>query len=124
MLRLCCIYALLDCSPMITLPHLEAALAVWRYAEASVECVFGETLGSPLAAALISELRRRPGGMTRTEVRDYFGRHKEKEEIDAALAELKSAGKAYETTEQTGGRSRERWHAVMQRLPDRVEVAL
>src|SRR5262249_32964711 len=35
-LRLSCIYALLDCSPVVDLPHLRAALEVWRYCEESI----------------------------------------------------------------------------------------
>ena len=38
-IRLALIYALLDSSPVITLPHLEAALALWRYARDSMVCV-------------------------------------------------------------------------------------
>ncbi len=49
-IRLALIYALLDSSPVITLPHLEAALALWRYARDSTRWVFGESLGDPKSA--------------------------------------------------------------------------
>src|SRR5438309_1857285 len=44
-MRLAMIYALLDCSEAIRVEHLEAALAVWQYAEASVNHVFGGSAG-------------------------------------------------------------------------------
>lgn len=34
-MRLSCLFALLDCSLVVRKPHLEAALAVWRYSEDS-----------------------------------------------------------------------------------------
>lgn len=43
-LRLSLIYALLDKSPVIRGKHLRAALAVWRYCEASARYIFGENL--------------------------------------------------------------------------------
>ena len=47
--RLALIYALLDRANTIDLAHLEAALALWRYARESSRWVFGDTLGDPTA---------------------------------------------------------------------------
>jgi hypothetical protein len=47
--RLALVYALLDGSRQIDVPHLEAALAVWEYCEASAAFVFGDLLGDPVA---------------------------------------------------------------------------
>jgi hypothetical protein len=49
MMRLACIYVLLECSPVIGVVHPRAALAVWDYAEASVGAIFGDALGEPTA---------------------------------------------------------------------------
>ena len=41
-LRLSMIYAVLDGSTTIEVPHLRAGLAVWQYAEASARLIFSE----------------------------------------------------------------------------------
>ena len=48
-MRLSCLYALLDLSDTIRLEHLSAGLALWAYCEDSAKYIFGETLGDPLA---------------------------------------------------------------------------
>jgi len=48
-MRLACIYALLDRETEVRKVHLEAALAVWNYCEASARYIFGDALGDPLA---------------------------------------------------------------------------
>ena len=63
-------YALLDLASVIRREHLEAALALWRYCEASAAFVFGDSLGDAVADAILSALRQRLDlGMTRTEMR-------------------------------------------------------
>jgi hypothetical protein len=60
--RLALIYAVLDGSDgVIKLPHLKAALALWRYYEASVLYVFGDSLGDPIADTILAALRNNPG---------------------------------------------------------------
>src|SRR5262249_4310160 len=44
-LRLSCLYALLDMSAVVAVPHLLAALALWDYCEASARYLFGDELG-------------------------------------------------------------------------------
>jgi primase-polymerase (primpol)-like protein len=51
-LRLSMLYALLDASAVIRPAHLYAALAVWEYAEASVQTIFGTTTGNKDADTL------------------------------------------------------------------------
>src|SRR6185295_11508058 len=53
-MRLACIYALLDSSHEIRAPHMVAALAVWQYCLESARYIFGDSLGDPLA----DEIRR------------------------------------------------------------------
>ena len=57
-LRLSMLYALLDCSDEIRVPHLVAALALWDYCEKSARWIFGDALGDPVADAILSALRR------------------------------------------------------------------
>jgi hypothetical protein len=75
------------------LPHLEAALAVWRYAADSARWIFGDSLGDPTADEIWALAKDRPGGVTRTEVRDLFSRNKKAREIDRALVVLEDAGR-------------------------------
>lgn len=67
--RLSMIYALLDCSDVICREHLEAALAVWRYCDASVRYIFGEATDNGDADTILAALRGgAPSGLTRTEI--------------------------------------------------------
>ena len=109
-LRLSCLYAVLDCSPQIRVPHLAAALEVWRYCEHSARFIFGNALGDQVADTILAALRKRPEGMTRTELRDLFDRHKSAGEIGRALSVLVQNGLVQsETDRDTGGRPVERW---------------
>ena len=99
--RLALIYALLDLSEQISLEHLEAALAVWRYSAASAAWIFGDSLGDPTADEIWSAAKERPAGLTRTEVSDMFSRNKKRREIERALAVLEDAGRLRRDTRQT-----------------------
>jgi len=113
-MRMSCLYALLEMSYVVRRPHLEAALEMWRYCRDSVLYVFGDSIGDPVADEILRELRSRPGGMTRTEIRDLFGRNKKSKEISKALGLLIQYGLAVMTPEgDTGGRPVERWSAVV-----------
>jgi hypothetical protein len=111
--RLAMLYALMDLSAVIRVPHITAALAVWQYAEASARYIFGSALGDPTADEIHAELRRRsPAGMTRTEIREHFARHKRSEEVARALGVLLEYDLARrETVTDTGGRPAETWFA-------------
>ena len=85
-MRLALLFALLDQSPIITCPHLEAALALWRYCEASAAYIFADNLLSPKAAKILEALKGGP--MTMSQVHELFGRNATKAEIENALAEL------------------------------------
>jgi hypothetical protein len=113
-LRLQCVYALLDGSEIVKVDHLRAALAVWNYCEASCRYIFGESIGDPIADQILSALKQQPGGLSRTEIRDLFGRHKSKAQVDVALTSLLERGKVGRGSETTGGRPIEVWFAVIQ----------
>jgi hypothetical protein len=106
--RLSIIYALLDQSERIELPHLEAALAVWRYADDSARFIFGDATGDPDADKILSAFKvAGEHGLSRTEIRDLFQRNKPGDEIDAALSVLATKRLARMTAE---GRTT-RWFA-------------
>ena len=59
------IYALLDGSAVIRHAHLNAALGLWQYVEASVWYLFGTSLGDPTADTVLAALDQAPKGLTR-----------------------------------------------------------
>jgi hypothetical protein len=109
-LRLAVLYVVMDESKTIEYEHLAAALALWEYAEESARYVFGDATGDPVADSLMQALRAAGSdGLTRTAIRDLFGRHKSAERINQALGELLRLGRVRKTSEHTGGRPTERW---------------
>jgi len=111
-IRLAPIYALLDRSKAVERVHLEAALALWQYAEDSARYIFGDTLGHPVADRILQALRNEPNGLTRSQISDLFGRHARASEIDSALRFVVEHGLARPTSEESGGRPIERWRVV------------
>jgi hypothetical protein len=111
--RLALLYAVLDCSNIIQLPHLQAALGVWAYVVASALWIFGDSLGDPTADEIWTLAKECPGGITRTEVANLFSRNKKAREIDRALAMLVDAGRLQRHTDcPIHGRPAERWLPV------------
>ena len=112
-MRLACLYALLDHSDAITVKHLQAALAVWKYCEHSVRSIFGSSTGHRLADQILRRLWISPDGMSRTDIRDLFNRNRSKPEIDEALAYLQERELACpESVGTHDGRPTEMWFAV------------
>ena len=108
-LRLSMIFALLDGEVYIRTQHLLPALAVWDYCETSVRYIFGQSLGDPIADAILSSLQVAANGLTRTEVNNLFGRHESAERIQRAIAELVQRGLIAIDTIGTGGRPIEKF---------------
>ena len=113
-MRLACVYALLDQSPVIRIEHLMAALACWDYCEASARFIFGNSLGDPVADEILKALREAgKAGLTRTDISNYFGRNKGASEIARALNVLAERGLARRVMEQSeSGRPSERWSKI------------
>ncbi|MFI5324421.1 MAG: hypothetical protein ACHQ6U_13055, partial [Thermodesulfobacteriota bacterium] len=107
--RLACIYALIDCSKEIKPSHLQAALAVWGYAEASVRYIFQNAAADPLANKIFQALSNNPQGMTRTEINNALDRHYNAVRISEAMDSLKASGLADCRKTETGGRPAELW---------------
>jgi len=121
-MRLAAIYALLDRSALIKVPHLQAGLALWKFCAASVRFIFRDSLGNPVADRLLEALRQAPTGLTRTEIRDLLGRHAKQDDIDQALNELAEAGLARTVRQDTGGRPVERWWPIVATETNPVQV--
>jgi hypothetical protein len=110
-LRLSCIYALLDCSRAVDVPHLRAALEVWRYCEDSARLIFESGTGNKDADRILQALKiAGETGLTKTQlVHDVFSRHATRFEIDEALRLLHGLDLAHCKQENTAGRPLERW---------------
>ncbi len=102
-MRLACLYALLDLSVKIRPEHLIAALALWDYAAASAMMIFGDAMGDPVADRIAAEIKRSTEGMSETDIRDLFSRHNSKD-IDRALSLLLQRGIIEDKPVPTAGR--------------------
>ena len=110
-LRLAMTYALLDGVSEIGRPHLDAALAVWAYAEQTAYRLFGGLTGDPLADDLLRVLRRHTNGVGRWELHQECGKNIPAARIGQALETLRAAGRARSEKRKTGGRDIEVWFA-------------
>ena len=103
-IRLSMIYALTECSPVVKLRHLKAALAVWDYSVRSVRYLFGESTGNAVADDILALLKSCPKGITRTDISNHFGRNLTAARLKGALNELLKAGSVrVEHNADTGG---------------------
>jgi hypothetical protein len=110
-MRLACVYALLDCSAVVRRVHLEAAHALWRYCEASVVCIFGDAPNDRVSSKIMDALiEAGEAGLTQTEINYLFkGRVKA---IWRVLRDMQAQGLVSPATEQTAGRWATRWRAA------------
>ena len=111
-LRLSAIYAVLDCSPIIRLPHLRAALAVWDYCSASASLFFGTSTGDHTADRILEAINASAGTLSRQQISALFQGHLSSSRIEAALEQLISVGAIYQTSRPTGGRPSTLWSAA------------
>jgi len=107
--RIALIYALMDEKNKIGVDHLQAALAVWDYADESAQYVFGDATGDPARDNIVTALKASTNGLTRTQISGLLGRHVRADHIDRTLAELKAEGLSDSVTKDTGGRPLEIW---------------
>ena len=111
-MRLALIYALLDRSESITVAHLQAALALWRYAEASAAYVFGTALGDPVADDVLKRIRAAgDAGIAQTDLTLAYGRHGTAN-LNRALGRLQELGLIEAVQRETGGRPATYWRAI------------
>jgi len=110
-LRLSCVYALLDCSPVVDVAHLRAALELWRYSEESTCIIFESGTGDRHADRILRALKvAGKTGLTKTEISyNLFNRNVTRFELDEALRLIHRLKLGYRTEEKTTGRAVERW---------------
>ena len=111
-LRLSAIYAVLDCSSTIRLPHLQAALAVWDYCSASASLFFGPSTGDHTADRILEAINASTSGLSRTQISALFHGHLSSDRIEAALEQLMSLGAIQETSQPSAGRPSTLWSAL------------
>lgn len=112
-MRLALCYALLDSSHVIRLAHLNAALALWDYAEASARYIFGDATGDAVADRILSALRSQ-GPISETDIYStLFHRNTKATRIHQALAMLQRVRLiSASIVEETGGRKKTMWEAT------------
>jgi hypothetical protein len=108
-LRLSAIYAALDCSSVIELPHLQAALAVWDYCSGSAALIFHASTGNAVLDRIRRALDETPEGLSRKEIRALFHGHVSSDRIDTALEQLSAQGLVSRQNSSGRGRPATRW---------------
>ena len=116
-LRLSAIYAALDSTSVIGLPHLQAALAVWDYCYSSASLLFGMSTGDPIADRIREAIQASNDGLSKYQIRRLFHGHVEGSRIDAALERLVALGALYAQREATGGRPSTLWSVIEENEP-------
>jgi hypothetical protein len=111
-LRLSAIYAALDCSALVEASHLQAALAVWDYCQASAHLFFDVAPIDPTARRISEALIATREGLTKGQISALFHHHVSKERIDLALQQLSSLGAITHHIEAGRGRPSTLWAAV------------
>jgi hypothetical protein len=101
-IRLALHYAILAGSAAIACDHVEAAVAVWDFCNASAEALFGDVIPDPLE----ERIRELPavGPKSVTQLYDGLARHAKRNELQSALRRMKGAGVVVSHEEATGGR--------------------
>jgi hypothetical protein len=95
LLKLALIYAVLDQATQIDLSHIQAALAVCDYSQASARWLFSERTGNRTANKIFWALVRCPEGMGRDQINDdVLYRNTPKIQLDLALEALAQNGLA------------------------------
>lgn len=113
MMRLAMIFAVTDCSSKIRVPHLQAALAVWDYCEASAAFIFGDSLGNPLAERVLQVLQGAgEQGIGLAAIYKELSGHATNEELHPVLRDLHGQGLARFEKVKTSGRPRQVWFAT------------
>lgn len=106
-IRVAMIYACLDGSSTIDTPHLEAALAVWAYCDASANWLFGGISTDPLEVRMCQILTTGP--KSTTELHEHLSNHSTGADLNAALIRLQHQGRIENSFQPTGGRARTVW---------------
>ncbi len=113
LLRLSCLYAALDADSMVREHHLRAAVALWRYCEASVRFLFGDAIGDFLADRILAYLRSVPEGASRTDLHRACGNNVSAARVDAALGTLIAARRVAHESQPGEGTKPVQWYRAL-----------
>jgi hypothetical protein len=111
-LRISALYAALDCSAIVQLPHLQAALALWDYCADSAASLFGACVGDSIADRIHEALQAASDGLTRKQIRELFHGNVSSGRIDQALERLSSLGLVTSCFVPGRGRATTLWSAI------------
>lgn len=107
-LRLALVYAAADGSSLIDAEHVEAAVAVWRFSDASVRIIFDSATGDPLADRLLVTLKMAGGhSLSLSEQRSHLGHNYPAADLRDAGGILVSLGLAEQVKRPGKGRPAE-----------------
>ncbi len=94
-LRLALVYAAADGSSVIDAQHVQAAIAVWHFSDASVRMIFESATGDPLADRLLVALKMAGDrALSLSEQRSHLGHNYPAADLRAAGAILVALGLA------------------------------
>jgi DnaB-like helicase N terminal domain/Protein of unknown function (DUF3987) len=109
-MRLALIYAVLDRRFEVDVDHLESAMAVWDYCDATAKTIFGDGKHDVKMARLLAGLDAAPEGMTRTQIaRHVFKSHIAKDELTRLLEMARASGNLVYTGENSTGTKPQSW---------------
>jgi hypothetical protein len=120
-LRMSAIYAALDCSSTIRLPHLQAALTLWDFCSYSATSLFGTCVGDSVADRILEALQAAPDGLTRDQIRKLYHGHVSSCSIGEALEKLSSLGVATSRSMSGRGPLTTVWFAIDSEYAEQTE---
>jgi hypothetical protein len=93
-MRLACIYAVIDRQMSIGVDHLKAALEIWAYCVRSIDFIFGERLGDPDAEKLLAAIEAAgETGLSQSRIqREVFRTNKDSGELAFLLRRMIRSG--------------------------------
>lgn len=98
-LRIACVFALLDCTDQVTPQHLRAAAHVWDYCLGSVAYIFEGEQNEEANKILVA--LRKHGGMTTTQIRvNVFQQNIKSAAMNTLLKSLETQGRIKRTVRQ------------------------
>ncbi len=103
-LRLSALFAALDRSEFIKVPHLEAAFDVWTYCYESAGRFFGLSTGNPVADRIREAIEASGNSLSLKQINGLLNGHVDTARIEEALHQLTSLGAISGSIHATGGR--------------------
>jgi Protein of unknown function (DUF3987) len=117
-MRIALVLALCEDVRVITRAHLDAALAMWDYAEATAIFQFPTIIGTKSVDDISAELRGAgKKGLTRTEIRKRVGSRASSSDIEQGLKDMEKLGMAKMTAVKRSARGplTQVWHWIPKR---------